>query len=302
MTQRDALLLGLAAENSADRLRAARTLQRDVNLLSRAEIQAAIRREPNAWVRRALEEAIADVASEALPRPDWALDDAALSEFDLSSVRASAIQTVSRLLLREVRGQLLPLKVAAMSELGDYDESTTRKRLERLSDLLDTIGRLASAAEPPRVAEFDLSDAIRATTGELGLVEDSDVRYGREEPTPTSGDWDLIQFAFTNAVRNAMEASAGTGRPITISWGSSDKLAWISVLDEGIGLPADGGQAHWKPGATTKSKDAHFGWGLPIARQAIDSCSGHIELRPRTPVGVACEISWPTSLTPNDQE
>jgi signal transduction histidine kinase len=49
---------------------------------------------------------------------------------------------------------------------------------------------------------------------------------------------ELIELIIPNAIRNSIEASReGTNNRIAINWGDTDKGYWISILDEGIGLP-----------------------------------------------------------------
>ncbi len=153
------------------------------------------------------------------------------------------------------------------------------------------------------------------------------------DPAHVVGDESLVQLALAQAVRNAVEAmedrasadrrapaegtstgsetgsvnarrrgvglavpmSGDTVLPspaVVINYGITDRDYWIVVLDEGIGLPAGADQV-FEMWATGKPKSEHFGIGLPLARRAMATLGGTVELRPREQRGVACEIRWP---------
>jgi two-component system sensor histidine kinase CreC len=106
------------------------------------------------------------------------------------------------------------------------------------------------------------------------------------------GDPTLVGLAFVNLARNAIEASTPSGL-VAVNWGRNDSDAWISIFDEGEGLPSDGLSAALQIGTTSRSEAGHFGLGLPIASQAMGSLAGDIRLQPRRNGGTVAEARWP---------
>jgi len=281
----------LESLSSAERLKGARlVLNQDLTGLERQRLQQLRSKESDGWVQSALDRVLAKGA--ANPRRSDSTPDKTDDSQDLDDVRAQAIMTVAQVLLHELNPLIGDVEEAAAEDVTDYEHSETERELRRVKDLLRTISRYETAAHAPRYVEFDLTDAVGR---ELRHARSSQVklRTGRSDPVVTSGDWEQLRLAFVNGLRNAIEASADDQQPVVVNWGVTDKDAWISVLDEGVGLPP-GFDAAYDAGTTTKSKETNQGWGLAIALRAIESHRGRLQLRPRTPRGTVFTMRWPT--------
>jgi signal transduction histidine kinase len=214
---------------------------------------------------------------------------------ELEDVRAQAIETVTETLIHEIRTILRDITMSARADLGAaFDGSTTSEKITRLRDFLQTAQRLHDAAGAPRYIEFDLSNLITEEIASTGYSKEKIV-ITRTDTVVVKGDPDLLRLALQNAFRNAVEASEATGKQVIVNCGVSMGKAWVAVLDEGVGLP-EAAEKVWKPGVTKKSKEDHFGWGLPIAQRAVHSLGGKIRLYPREHGGTACEIRWSFEL------
>ncbi|MFJ6652904.1 sensor histidine kinase [Microbacterium sp. NPDC091313] len=201
-------------------------------------------------------------------------------------------QKITRTLIHEARPLVTDVILAARREIGQsYETSATFRAANRLNEFLDAIAILSDASKSPAVVEFDLSTMLSDHIEERGYRAKAVVAM-RQDPVVVKGDPVLVRLAIDNAIRNAIEASEAGRAPVIVNCGGSEADAWIVVLDEGAGLPADFPNA-FDPGTTTKSKDEHFGLGLAIAGQAMDSLGGTIRLVPREPRGTSCEIRWP---------
>ena len=77
-----------------------------------------------------------------------------------------------------------------------------------------------------------------------------------------------------------------------MSWEQTDTDVWVAVIDNGVGLATGTDQA-FDIGTTTKSKAAHYGMGLSIAREAARSLDGTVSLVPREEGGARFELRWP---------
>lgn len=281
----------LESGSSAERLKGARLILRK-NLTSpdRQRLQRLRSKEADGWVQSALDRVLMQhpEASEM----EASAPESVESAQNLDDVRAQAIMTVARVLLHELNPLVGDVEEAAMEDVENYDASATRRELQRVKELLRTISRYETAAHAPRYVEFDLTDAVGREIPNARSTQ-VDLRTGRSDPVITSGDWAQLRLAFVNGLRNAIEASAGEGQSIVINWGVTDKDAWISILDEGVGLPP-GFDAAYEAGTTTKSKETNQGWGLAIALRAIESHTGKLQLRPRSPRGTVFTMRWPT--------
>lgn len=280
----------LASTKAADRLRGARLL---FNTPAPAEMQRMRRiraSEKDSWVQSALDNAFANWAQGGEEREveeSWIVRPGAS---DLEGIKAEAIQSVTQVILHEMRPLVLDVKTEASAELPAYSESQTNVTVNRLRAFLDTINRLNEAAAAPLIVEFDLTDFLGAEIRESRFSDEQAIST-RRDPLIVKGDPDLLRLAVRNALRNAVEASEGLQKQVVVNSGLTNREAWVVILDEGIGLPGSSEKV-WQPGVTKKSKDKHFGWGLTIAQRAMLSCGGSMKLSGRQHAGTACEIRW----------
>ena len=319
----------LQSADASERLRGARALRTAATSAQRTDIEIALARETDSWVRSALSRARDRLDGVAAPA---AADTEELSEVS-REVRAQATAEATTMLLHELRPLVGLLRLRAGRELADYETSNTGRSIERLVSFLGAVELLRESAGAPTWTEFNLSDLVaRTVESELEEEDRSIVMAVGTDPTYVAGDESLLQLALAQAVRNAVEAieerrGAGSGglveKPstesatrsveladpgvglttpmstvvrsspsIVINYGITDRDYWVVVLDDGIGLPAGADQV-FEMWATGKSKSKHFGIGLPLARRAMATLGGTVELRPREQGGAACEIRWP---------
>jgi len=202
-----------------------------------------------------------------------------------------AIEETTTRIVHELAPIVGKLDYHASREVDNYEASATRNELRKLEDLLSAIRRLAQATEPARVEEFDLSELARSC-GEEG-VGGVAVRVAGPASCQVSGDARLVSMALRNGLRNAVDATLSSPSPTTktvvVAWGLGDQEAWISVLDEGIGLPADVPDL-FGPGTTTKN--GHLGVGLTIARMVAEQHGGYVRLDARE-TGAKFQLRWP---------
>ena len=319
----------LKSADASERLRGARALRAAVTSTQRTDINAALDRETDSWVRSALSRA-RDRLDGIAPPPKAETEE--LIEVS-REVRAQATAEATTMLLHELKPLVGLLRLRAERELADYQSSNTGRSIDRIVSFLRAVELLGESASAPSWTEFDLSD-LAAKTVDSELDEDgrSMVMTVRTDPAHVVGDENLVQLALAQAVRNAVEAveerinadrrapvedpptgsetvSTNLERPsvglaamtsdasvslasVVINCGITDRDYWIVVLDEGVGLPAGADQV-FEMWATGKSKSKHFGIGLPLARRAMATLGGTVELRRREQRGAACEIRWP---------
>lgn len=315
----------------SERLRAARRLARNPASVDQTRLAVIRAAERNFFVRQALDRAIEEVEQYDRGADGHRLEvggEAEQLDFRIyDDVFAEATVETSALFLHELRPLVGILESTAARELADYETSGTKEGIYRIKNLLEAIDRLRLASEPAQVQEFDLTDLVGRVASreqvhyDTSLSTDSlipadeihqadgnrpprprpTLEFARSEPVVTLGDPALLELALANTLRNAIEAILAMPSDhdgyVTLNWGHTDVDNWISVLDNGCGLP-DGWDRVTEPGVSTKSKTSdHAGMGLPIAKRAIESLGGTLQVTPRSTVGVQCEIRWPSAGT-----
>jgi len=198
------------------------------------------------------------------------------------------------MIVHELRRFVGLTRVAARAAISDFDESETKARFDRLGSLMDAVERLGGAAATPSFEEFDLAGLIldvRATEAERF---DLRIDYYGSVPLMVVGDPGLVELAVRNGLVNACESVSTQPpeerRPVLLTWGSTERDAWVAVLDRGSGLPEE----LVDPFAFAQSgTPEHLGVGLALAARAVNSLGGVIELANRDGGGVTYELRWP---------
>jgi signal transduction histidine kinase len=279
----------LGSSSLDDRLRAARHLEKVAIEEDVSALQQARQAETVSWIRDSLDRAMtrAMFGVARYPTISMTVED---SEVPYEDMLIRATQEVTSAIVHELEPILGLLKLSAGEEIGNYATSKTKERIERLEALARAVSNLRRASQPPSIQEFNLAEAVRTTVADNNTP--NVVMAGSNQVT-VSGDRGLICIALSNALRNAVEATPEQERqnaPIVVNWGRTDRDAWISVIDQGVGL-GDQAEVLMKIGNSTK--DEHFGMGLAIAKTAMSSLRGSITLRPALPNGARFEARWP---------
>lgn len=297
MTREEALE-NLKARSAHLRGQAARALGdvgRGTDLL---QIRKAQREETVTYVNYALQETIRRLTHEQAPAPSTSTstDEAdVVSEDVRKQIYGKAMEWITGFLLHEISSPIGLVRLAAKRELGErWDSSGTQRHLESVTRVFDAIELLKNAASVPRPQEFDLS----ALVDELLDVYHSGVREWistiGSRPFLIKSDPSLVRMVVVNGIRNAVEAQqAASAQPnphdVTISWGDTDVDYWLAVVDHGSGINGPIETA-FEIGNSTK-KD-HIGFGLAIARQAVETLIGSLTLEPAKHGGALYTARW----------
>ncbi len=113
---------------------------------------------------------------------------------------------------------------------------------------------------------------------------------GLDAPLVVRADEELLERAFENVVRNAVEAAAAGGRHVEVSARESDGLVEVRIEDDGPGLAPDH-PGEIRPFYTTRP--GGLGLGLPLARKIVLLHGGTLDLAGRAPAGVQVEVRLP---------
>lgn len=140
-------------------------------------------------------------------------------------------------------------------------------------------------AESLELAEMSLAHAVLAAVEscrERALSRGATLDAQVQDPGPSRGDEEKLQRAVFNLVANALDAleEAGTAEPrVVVSAGQSlagDAL-WVSVRDNGPGIPSDTLPRLFAPFFTTKKGGT--GLGLALSRKTALAHGGDLEAR-----------------------
>lgn len=284
----------LSAGSTHERLKAARFLARHAQAGDIATLRRALQIETVSYVRRSLDLAIARLSDQPEAILPGRSDQIDVSDSVKKQIYSQAVEWITGLLLHEIASPFGLAKRTASREILDYERSRTKHHLESVDRIFEAIEQLKGAAAVPRPEEFDLAELLAdIVSAEASNGRVPEVSFVGPKPLMVTSDPALVRFAIRNGVRNAFEAVAVSypddPHPIVITWDQTDVDYWVSILDRGAGIvgPID---AAFEIGKSTKQ--GHSGFGLAIARQAIETLGGTVTLEPAAQGGTRYEARW----------
>lgn len=183
-----------------------------------------------------------------------------------------------------------------------------RKYLGQVVSETGRVGRIVSdllafsRRGKPQRAPADLNRIVRMT---LSLVQHklklSNVGVGvtlREDLPAVPCDSSQIQQVVLNLVLNAAEATQGKGvdkRPgeVRIETYAAEGMVWLTVADNGEGIPPENLARIFDPFFTTKSDGKGVGLGLAVSYGIIQAHGGDIEVKSKVGEGSTFYVSLP---------
>jgi two-component system, NtrC family, nitrogen regulation sensor histidine kinase NtrY len=256
-------------------------------------------------------------------RAAMAGDDLVVTFDDVSSLlaaqRQAAWKDVARRIAHEIKNPLTPIQLSAERLRRKYGDIIPRDRdtFIRLTDTIVRqvvdIGRMVDefstfARMPaPRFAIDDLGEALRQALF-AQRISSPDIEVTSTlppEPVMVSMDPRLIIQALANVLKNAAEAISARitrdgeefGGEILANLWVDDTMAWIDVIDNGVGFPVHDRRRLLEPYMTTRSKGT--GLGLAIVSRAFEEHGGSLELGDRSDgkPGARVRLNLPLALT-----
>jgi signal transduction histidine kinase len=115
---------------------------------------------------------------------------------------------------------------------------------------------------------------------------------GLGAPIAVRADEELLERAFENVVRNAVEAAAAGGRHVEVSARPAGAHVEVLVEDDGPGLAPD------HPGEIRpfySTRPGGLGLGLPLARKIVLLHGGTLDLATREPAGARVTVRLSTA-------
>jgi two-component system nitrogen regulation sensor histidine kinase NtrY len=215
----------------------------------------------------------------------------------VAAQRNSAWADIARRIAHEIKNPLTPIQLSAERLKRKYGKEIQSDRqvfdqctdtiirqvgdIGRMVDEFSSFARMPSAVLEPN----DLANVVKEATV-LQRVSANDIQIDVSvpaEPLVFALDRRLITQAVTNLVKNAREAIEGRQmtRPeppghILVEAGLENNMPFVSVTDNGIGLPKEKRNRLTEPYVTTREKGT--GLGLAIVKRIMEEHLGRLVL------------------------
>jgi signal transduction histidine kinase len=207
---------------------------------------------------------------------------------EIEAERLRAFRETARRVAHEMRNPLTPIRLA-VAQLARSPTPATQEaievltaesgRLEQLAREFTEFGRLPEGPAAP-VDLVELLEELARTS----IPPTMTARLALDPSTPVlQGHYDPLRRAFSNILRNAVEACGAEGE-LEISAGPERGGARVAIRDHGPGIPPELQERVFDPYCT--GKEGGTGLGLALARQTVELHQGTIGIE-HTPGGGA---------------
>jgi len=212
--------------------------------------------------------------------------------------RRAAWSDVARRIAHEIKNPLTPIQLATerlkrrylrqITTDPELFEELTATIIRQVGDLRKMVDEFSSFARLPKPV-FRSEDAAELVRQAIFLQEiaHSSVAFSYAGPTSEPFEADRHQFgqAMTNVLKNAIEAIEARARVedidykgrIAVILDADSAVITISVIDNGIGLPAERDRI-LEPYVTTREKGT--GLGLAIVNKIVEEHGGEMTFAP----------------------
>jgi len=166
-------------------------------------------------------------------------------------------------------------------------------RLTRLTRALLVLARAEAHEEQPRLTPVEVAPLLEQVAAALPHRRGVAVGVDGPPALAIAGDADLLEQALTSLASNAMRyTAAGT---VTMRGRRHNGSVVIEVADTGSGIPERERDRIFDRFYRAGDREDGFGLGLAIAREAVRTLGGEIELESEHAVGTTVRITLATA-------
>jgi two-component system nitrogen regulation sensor histidine kinase NtrY len=215
----------------------------------------------------------------------------------VAAQRTSAWADIARRIAHEIKNPLTPIQLSAERLKRKYLKEITSDKevfeqctdtiIRQVGDLGRIVDEFSSFARMPKAVPTpnSLAEIINdATVLQRVSAADTDIEVTKDADVPQFPfDRRLITQAVTNLVKNAREAIEPrivnkelTRGKISLHYGLNEGFPYLSVTDNGIGLPKENRHRLTEPYMTTREKGT--GLGLAIVKRIMEEHGGELLL------------------------
>jgi len=225
----------------------------------------------------------------------------------LEGAHARSLEALSASIAHEIRNPITAAK-SLVQQMGEDPASRenveyARVALEELDRVERSISHLLRFAreEALRVSDVRLPDVLEsALDGFRDRIARAGVRVVRafEGAGTLRGDPEKLRRVAINLIANALDAlEQGSPAAPRLELAAGESLAgselWLSVRDNGPGLPPESQERVFQPFYTEKPDGT--GLGLAITKKLVEAHRGSIELRSAPGEGTEIVVTFPRS-------
>ncbi len=216
--------------------------------------------------------------------------------------RESAWREMAKQVAHEIKNPLTPMRLSVQSferKFDNNDPDNPEKVKEftmSLTQQIDTMSSIASAfstyANMPAQKDETLN-LIKITKLALDIFNEEYIIFNSDEKEIiVKLDRSQLIRVVTNLVKNAIQSVDETQNPrVEVKVYSRGQIAFIEVLDNGMGIPNDNKERIFEPKFTTKSSG--MGLGLAMVKSIIENYKGKITLESEVGKGSVFKVEFP---------
>jgi two-component system sensor histidine kinase VicK len=162
-------------------------------------------------------------------------------------------------------------------------------RLTRLTRALLVLARAEAQQEIPRLTPVEVAPLLEQVAATLPRRDGVEIRIDCPPALAIDSDPDLLEQAISSLASNAVRyTNAGT---VSIRGQADNGSVVIEVEDTGRGIPEHERQRIFERFYRAPDGDKGFGLGLAIAREAVRTLGGEIELESEQAIGTKVRIT-----------
>lgn len=235
-----------------------------------------------------------------------------LSALDASAVklgeseRKGAWREMAKQVAHEIKNPLTPMKLGLQllekswrekdPNFNKKFERFSKSFIEQIESLVLIANEFSNFAKMPetKVEQVNVDDLLQNVVNVYEQNEKVNIQFTRLKTADymITADKDHLLRCFNNLLKNAIEATpkAGKGK-VEITLDTDDRHVYISIKDNGMGIPNRISKKIFEPNFTTKSSGT--GLGLAFVKNALENMNGTISFETEMYLGTTFYITLP---------